>query len=444
MDGQPYYIRGIAAIKQGDMLKGRKLLLQSLKLDKNNDKAWLWIAKTLAEPHQQLQCAERALAINPQNTEALKLKQSINRQATAQDNVAARQTIKRLMREAETLVKTNRRPLAVDKWVAVLDLQPDHEEAMRYAVAYFMARDMLAEVKSLLYHAVDHGTKNATLLLSARDFADKQQDIRRLDALNEIIASTQWASKKQILKIADSYVEQERLDTAIHILQTGLTNHHNDPLLLNRLAEIHEIAGRENLALQYYEQVANLDVRSKLGKDADKRLSQAVPILTDRERGSIMLAGREALGVLLLFFLLAFQDSGLDLGAMGATRWMGVLLSAMGSYLLLPATSSPQQAPIAKILGGHLPKERPQRQLNPLASLLAGLGLEFDEESFYVGPIHEPSQLPIIPAWIRLVFALAGGLMLILAFYLVLPTALGLLGLPELYLDPEFYSVIFG
>lgn len=446
MDAQQYYIRGIAAVKQGDMVNGRKLLLQSLKLDQSNDKAWLWVAQTLAETDKKLQCAERALAINPHNTNALKLKQSLSQPQKRESTQSERQKIKLLIREAETLVKTNRRPEAVDKWIAILDIQSDHEEAMKQAVEYYMGRDMVDEVQHLLYRAVDDGTDNATLLLSARDLAEKQRDVHRLDALNEIIVGKEWVTSKRILRITEGYVKQELYDNAIRILQNGLVSHPDDPLLLNRIAQIHEETGRETLALQYYERLANLNVRSKLGKDADKRLSQSVPVMTDQERGSVWLAWREVWGVFLLFFLLAFQDSGLNFLEMGAGRWMGVLLSLVGGYLLITATSSPQQAPLAKILGGRLPEDNPkspQRKLNPFASMLTEMGLEIDEESFYVGPIHEPTRLPIIPSWIRLVFGFSGCLMLIFAFYLVLPTALGLLGLPELYMDPEFYSAIF-
>ena len=449
MDAQQYYIRGIAAVKRQDMVNGRNLLLQSLKLDQNNDKAWIWVARTLAESDKKLQCAERALAINPQNADALKLKQSITASAKRQpqNNNADNQKITLLMREAETLVKTNRRPEAVDKWVAVLAIQSDHEDAMKQAVEYYMGRDMVAEVQALLYNAVDDGTDNATLLLSARDLAEKQRDVHRLDALNEIIVRTDWVTSKRILKITEGYVKQELFDNAIRILQSGLKTKPNDALLLNRIAELHEATGRSNLAIQYYERVANQDVRSKIGKEADKRLSQGVPIMTDRERGSVWLAWREVWGVFLLFFLLAFQDSGLNFLEMGASRWMGVLLSLVGGYLLITATSSPQQAPLAKILGGRLPPDSPkspERKLNPFATLLTQMGIEIDEENFHVGPIHEPTHLPIIPSWIRVVFGFSGCLMLIFAFYLVLPTALGLLGLPELYLDPEFYSAMFG
>jgi tetratricopeptide (TPR) repeat protein len=451
MDAQQYYIRGIAAVKKNDMVGGRKLLLQSLKLNKNNDKAWIWVAKTLAEPDKKLQCADRALAINPQNTDALKLQQAMNTHlkhlanSKPKNSKADLQKIKMLFQEAETLVKTNRRPEAVDKWVMVLDIQSDHEEAMKNAIDYFMERKMIDEVEMLLYNAIDHGTENATLLLSARDLAEQRKDVHRMDTLNEKIASTEWVTSKQILKMANGYVKHELLDNGIRILQSGLISRPDDPTLLNRIAEIHEMTGKENLALQYYEKVANQNVRSKLAKDADKRLSQAVPVMTDRERSSTWLAWREVWGVFLLFFLFAFQDSGLSFLKMGANRWMGVLLSLVGGYLVITATSSPQQTPLAKILGGRLPKDNPKspiRKLNPFASIWTLIGIEIDEESYYVGPIHEPSKLPIIPSWIRIVFGVSGCVMLIFAFYLVLPTALGLLARPELHLDTEFYKVM--
>lgn len=449
MDAQQTYIRGIAAVKQGDMVQGRKLLLESLKLDPNNDKAWLWVSRTIAEPDKKMQCAERALAINPNNADALKLKASLQRQTAKpkpQAGAVNQQQIRKLMREGDQLARTGRESEAVDQWLAVLAIQPDHEDAMKNTVEYFMARDMVDDVRMLLFTAVDKGTENATILLSALDLAKQQQDFERVDALNEKVAGTEWISVKRVLRIANDYVDDEYHDNAVRILQRALVHRPDEALLLNRIAEIHEMTGREALALQYYERVANQAVRSKIGKEADRRLSQSVPVMTDNERGSTWLAWREVAGICLLFFLLAFEDAGLNLAAMGGGHWMGVLLSLVGGYLLITATSSPQQVPLARMLGGRLPADNPktpQRKTNPFASMLSGFGLAIDEDSFHVGPIQEPTRLPIIPDWIRIVFGLSGGVMLLFAFYLVLPQAIGLLGLPEVNLDPEFYEVIY-
>jgi len=446
MDAQQYYVRGVAAVKQGDMVNGRKLLLQSLKLNQNNDNAWLWIARTLSERDKKLECAERALAINPDNRNAQRLKQQVIGKRNSKADIAnKRQRIRQLMREADNLVKTNRKPEAVDKWVTVLDIQHDHETAMKHAVEYYVERDMMDNVRILLYNAVDKGTDNAMILLSARDLASDEVTMARYDQLCEMIAQMEWVTPKQIMDMAKDYISEKHYDNAIRILQNGLKVHDDNPELLNLMAQIHEATGRDALALQYYERVANTAVRSKLGKEADKRLSQAIPVLSDNERGSAWLAGREVLGVFTLYFLLAFMDAGLNVANLGPTRWMGLILSLVGSYLLVTATSSPQQKPLASILGGRLPANNPktpQRRMNIFAEFVASLGIPLESESLYAGPIHEPTRLPIIPEWIRWVFGIAGGLMLFFAFYLVMTTSIGLLGLPEIYLDPMFYELM--
>jgi len=445
MDAQQYYIRGVASVKQGDMVNGRKQLLQSLKLEPNNDKAWLWISRTIADTDKKLECAERALAINPNNRDAQRLKQQLTQQNKPKRAKNDQQRIRKLMQEADMLVKTNRKPEAVDKWVMVLDIQHDHETAMKHAVEYLAARDLMDDVRVLLYNAVDLGTDNAMILLSARDLARTEATLTRYDELCVMISGAEWVTPKQVLSMANDYAKDRHYDNAVRILQNGLKVHIDEPELLHKMAQVHEATGRDTLALQYYERVANSAVRSKIGKEADKRLSQAVPIMSDQERGSAAFAWREVFGIFILFFLFAFQDAGLNVLDMGANRWMGVILSLVGSYLLVTATSSPQQQPLARILGGRLPENNPktpERRMNPFAELLASLGMQIDPENFHVGPIHEPSRLPVIPEWIRWVFGITGALMLVFAFYLVLTTAIGLLGLQELYLDPIYYEAM--
>ncbi len=451
MDAQHYYTQGINAIKQGDIVNGRKLLLQSLKLNKNNDRAWLWLSRTMADNNKKLECVERALAINPNNQDAQKYKQQLLQQSTPRkpkgknNPIRDRQRIRQLLAEADTLARSKDRSAAVNKWESVLEIEYDHEEAMKNAVQYYIELNMLDGAKELLYHAVDLGTDNAMILLTARDIAKTEITMERYDALCEMIASQEWVTPKQVISMANSYIKEEAFDHAVHVLQSGLTVHIDHPELLNTMAQVHEATGRENLALQYYERVANTAVRSKVGKEADKRLAAAVPMLTDSERGSGWMAWREVFGVFTLFFLLAFQDAGLNLANLGPNRLMGILLSLVGSYLFITATSSPQQKPIAKILGGRLPMNNPkspQRRMNSFVELIASLGVDVKEENFYVGPIHEPTRLPVIPEWMRWVFGITGGLMLFFAFYLVMTTAMGLLGLPELYLDPQFYEAM--
>ena len=289
MDAQQYYTQGVTSIKNGDMVNGRKYLLQSLKMNRNNDRAWLWLSRTIAETDKKLECVERALAINPNNQDALRLKNQLTGQPqqavkAKRSNGVDAQRIRTLLQEADQLVRANRQAEAVDKWVMVLDIEHDHETAMKNAVQYFADRDMLEDAKILLYNAVDLGTHNAMILLSARDLASKEFTMERYDHLCEMISGEDWVTPKQILTMTKGYIKNHHYENAIRILQNALKIHPDEPELLTMMAKVHEATGRETLALQYYERVANSGMRSQLGKEADKRLSMSVPIMTDETR----------------------------------------------------------------------------------------------------------------------------------------------------------------
>lgn len=59
----------IQAIRSGKKELGRSLLLQILKQNPENEKAWLWLSSVTEGEHQQY-CLERVLTINPQNEAA--------------------------------------------------------------------------------------------------------------------------------------------------------------------------------------------------------------------------------------------------------------------------------------------------------------------------------------------------------------------------------------
>lgn len=62
----------IAAIKAGDKGRGRDLLLDVLKTDRANERAWLWLSATVDGDDQMRFCLEQVLAINPANEMAKK------------------------------------------------------------------------------------------------------------------------------------------------------------------------------------------------------------------------------------------------------------------------------------------------------------------------------------------------------------------------------------
>ena len=72
MDAQTLFREGVLVLRdQKDVARARQLLTQSLKLDPNNEMAWLWLSRTTDDPQKKLQCVERALRLNPKNEQAL-------------------------------------------------------------------------------------------------------------------------------------------------------------------------------------------------------------------------------------------------------------------------------------------------------------------------------------------------------------------------------------
>ena len=62
--------QAITAIKAGDTENGRKLLLGVLKVDQNNENAWLWMTKVVRSDSDRIKCLQRILQINPDNEAA--------------------------------------------------------------------------------------------------------------------------------------------------------------------------------------------------------------------------------------------------------------------------------------------------------------------------------------------------------------------------------------
>jgi twitching motility two-component system response regulator PilG len=62
--------QAIAAARSGDKNQARRLLQQTLQLDPRNETAWLWSAGLAEQPRDALNCLERVLQLNPDNSKA--------------------------------------------------------------------------------------------------------------------------------------------------------------------------------------------------------------------------------------------------------------------------------------------------------------------------------------------------------------------------------------
>ncbi len=422
-EAQTLFQDGIAAIRdRKDIAEGRRRLTQSLRLEPNNAMAWLWLARTVSDPDKQRQCVERALQINPEMPQAVALKERLetrqnhaHRPAEPQKRQNAEKRIRVYLEQAQQRLDAGDAEGAVEGWVRVLDIQPDHEAALGNAVRQLSRLKYFDDAKELVWRALDGGTTHPSIYLTGIDILRREGRHGEADDLRRRLALLPTADESLVADTVDHFIRNDLIQDACDILTQAVQTRPNSQKLLLRLADLNDGLGQEVEARRRYEQVARLGLRTPEGKQADAKLRAFPPVLTDRERGSLLLAAREALGVGLFLLLMGWQDAGLDMLQMGAPRWAGVAVGTLGAYLLVTATSSPQQKPLAGWFGGK-----------PAAT-------EAEADS-------AASVLPILPPEARLLLGLAGLLLVALALYLVFGTAIGLLTTPT---PPEFYVPSF-
>lgn len=443
MDFQILYRQGVLAIRDaGDIERGRELLLEALELNPEHDMAWLWLTRTVQDPREQLDYVLRALAINPANETAQKLKARLaslpapdagvnsgfsdatpQRYRTIDEPVSddERSRIHQHMEQAAIHLEAGAVEDAIREWVAVLALRVDHETALRNAAGHLWRQNYRDDAVELVQRALDAGTRSPTIYLTAIDMADRQGRQHDADTLRKQVLALPALDDRVLLTIADGYRDRHQISDEIAFLNDALDAHPENQALLLRLGDRYREIDQRQQAMKCYEQTVRLGARTPEGKAADQRLSEFVPVLTDRERGSVLLALREAAGIALFFLVLGWQDAGVDLLALGPRRWFGVLVSAIGGYLVVTATSSPQQRRIAGWFGGVVPPSPPEHSTSPAL-------LERSPTVSAPGRAHEaPTHLPRISGDMRAVLSVFGLALLAAAFYLVFYRAIDLL-----------------
>ncbi len=422
MDATALLKQGVRAIQQKNVPDGRTLIKQSIKEDPYNDVAWVWLARTEPDPRRRQQCLQRALKINPANVQAHKMLAQI-RVATQEMPVIKGDTgalfdvkkvaptpidtqellavntlppppsntrrIAPLLREAQQLVKDKNYEGAIEKWVEVLALEVDHEEALQEATAMLDKMGFREDARELLQRAVDADSRKPFVYTQAIDYAMKDQDFRVVDDLRERLVRLPEADDEAIAKIVLAYRYEMRTELAYETAQNALKERPKSQPLLIVMGDLLRRDDKILEAMSYYNRAGQLGKN----KEAEARLAKFPPILSDRERSSVWMAWREVAGIVIFILFLAWQDARLNFMGMGAMRWLGVVLSLIGGYLLITATSSPQQKPLAGALGGHIPP------LKNDAVLVQRPG---------VAALQEATRIPLLGAPVRLLFGVIG------------------------------------
>lgn len=448
MDAQTLFREGVLALRdKHDAALARKLLTESVKLNPDNEMAWLWLSRTTSNADKKREFIERALWINPENEMALALREQLSvadaREAMLDEQPSSRrepprttgkQTPAALLSEAERLLECGDTEAAINRWMLILDRQPDHPEAIQNAVRHLHKLGRRDDAWALVKQAIDAGTTSIPIYMTAIDLARLRREQGEADDLRERVALLPGADEALILKMVDDFTELAQPTRAADLLEKALAKHPNSPALLLRMGDLQEHAlGRKAQAMLYYDRAARVGGKSR--RTAEKAMHSFTPVITDRERGSFLLALREAVGFGAVYLLLGWQDAGLNLLNMGAQRWLGVGLSVIGGYLLVTALSSPQQKPLAAWLGGKVPNPPPALPPPPDS-------IRLDAEPTASGAVQEPTHIPIILPGMRALFAIVGIVVLVGAFILVFSMSIQLLRQPVQPFVPNVEDLI--
>jgi hypothetical protein len=272
------------------------------------------------------------------------------------------------------------------------------------------------DARELVWNALNKGTKHPSVYLTAIDIAKYQKNFSEADDLRVKLAALPAVDETMVADIVDQFMNNSQETLALQVLRNAVEARPTSQKLLIKLADVLKEQGRPQETFELYERAAQLGTRTKEGKAADEKLLEFTPSLTDRERGSVWLALREACGIGVLFLLMAWQDAGLNLLHLGLSRLIGVGVAIIGGYLAITATSSPAQQPLARWLGGVVP-EPPEKPTNDFEAATA---------------LPQPtSNLPAITLPVRFALGSFATLLMVLAFWLVFNTAIGLLNNPN-------------
>jgi tetratricopeptide (TPR) repeat protein len=443
MDAQTLFRQGVLAIRdENDPERGRTLLTQALKLDPNNDMAWLWLTRTTSDPQARLEYVERALRINPANAHAQKLKQRLTSQAAPATASApsppravvasesgsvirplthavapspsstARAQINALLQKADDAHRRGNIQAALDGWRAVLDIQVDNEIAVQRMVSQLWWMQRAEDAWNVVWRALEYGTTVPTIWLTALDIAERLQDQQQANFLRQKIVETPEIDDSRIVALLDRYLGNFQVSIARDFAHMAGRARPDSQVILLKVGDVMQQVGQEADAKLYLSRATELGRHTKAGKQADDLLLEYVPTLTYAERSSVWLAIRETLGIGALYLMLAWQDAGLDLLHLGIGRCAGIALALVGGYLLVTATSSPDN----RLMRNLMPRSK-RIPPNTIMQLDGTPAPQSDD----LAP-HEP----VLSPGVRIMLGSMGSVALVVAFVIVFQRALEL------------------
>ncbi|MCA9933442.1 MAG: hypothetical protein KC415_05930, partial [Anaerolineales bacterium] len=113
-DVQSWLRDGIAAVKAGNKIEARRLLLKVVESDEQNEQAWLWLSGVVETDNDRRVCLENVLTLNPQHELARRGLEKLERaaQVEADARMADADIADTQAEDAEIIVRKEYAPIS--------------------------------------------------------------------------------------------------------------------------------------------------------------------------------------------------------------------------------------------------------------------------------------------------------------------------------------------
>lgn len=220
--------RAVQAARSGDKAGAQQLLRQVLREDPKNVSAWLWMSGVVEELHQQKDCLERALAIDPtckparEGLEILKLRETL--QAVTQQTAAPSET--QVNKLGDYLVEHGF--ISRDQLESALTFQRNHTD-------YQGRRQRLGDI------LVHHGVLTPQVLARAL-VVQQQQKLTRLDGqrpehLGEYLVFEGLLTSEQLATVLEQQAQLRQQGKAAMLGELLISSGYVSPEALEQMLE---------------------------------------------------------------------------------------------------------------------------------------------------------------------------------------------------------------
>ncbi|MBN2472567.1 MAG: tetratricopeptide repeat protein [Anaerolineae bacterium] len=421
------YQAGVQAARAGDRARARVAFTQAVRADPAAVKSWMALYQVCGDPAERLFCLFTAGRLAPDDARLRQEYERFKAQHGGHGSITPRplpeladlpQPRKPITPVLGLLTIANNRLAEGDEEGAlrfllrVLEDDPAQPDALAGVVRLLTRHRRLPEAIHWTERSIQAGNRDPgayislaeMLLLQGGGGVGQAWDwLARLRKLPDVRPA-------QLVRAASLYRQHGDLKTSLEVLHEAERVDPTDQGALVALAEAYDSLYHPERARAYYKRAMEANPRSEVGQAAEAKLLDIRPHTPAHVLTSNLYALREVVGVVLFFYLLAVLDAGLNLISLGIMGWLGVVLSAVGGYLLVTATSSPAQHildPILREVGEAPPTSEHEHSADGYLPEMA------DDKP--------PLQLPL--AW-RGVIGAFGGALLIVAAVLVLQHSL--------------------